>query len=252
MERPARRGRTPPTARLVAGGADAPGRPHARLADEVYDTLLAQLMSLHIRPGSRVTIDALARELGVSQTPIRDALNRMEAEGLVVRVHLAGYRIPPQITRAQFEDMLEIRLLLEPACARKAAENASPQQLSSLRALLEEMARPADEHDLLAYGAFGRRDAAFHDLVARSGGNLLAREALARLHTHVHLFRLHGDAQVTSRAVDEHLEVLEAVAARDPDAAAYGMRRHVLASGERFRAIFDAAEAGGRAPGDPP
>ena len=66
-----------------------------------------------------MTIDALARELRVSQTPIRDALNRMEADGLVVRVPHAGYRIPPQITRARFEDMLEIRLLLEPAAARK-------------------------------------------------------------------------------------------------------------------------------------
>ena len=85
----------------------------------------AQLMSLRIVPDSRVTIDALARELGVSQTPIRDALNRMEADGLVVRVPHAGYRIPPQITRQRFEDMLEIRLLLEPAAARRAAESAS-------------------------------------------------------------------------------------------------------------------------------
>ncbi|MEU6426672.1 GntR family transcriptional regulator [Microbispora sp. NPDC046973] len=52
-------------------------------------------MSLRIEPGSRVTIDVLARELGVSQTPIRDALNRIEAEGLVVRVPHAGYRTPP-------------------------------------------------------------------------------------------------------------------------------------------------------------
>ena len=76
-------------------GGMPPGRSRGRLADEVYDTLLGQLMSLRIEPGSRVTIDVLARELGVSQTPIRDALNRMEAEGLVVRVPHAGYRIPP-------------------------------------------------------------------------------------------------------------------------------------------------------------
>ena len=86
-------------------------------------------MSLRIVPDSRVTIDALARELGVSQTPIRDALNRMEADGLVVRVHHAGYRIPPQITRDRFEDMFEIRLLLEPAAARRAAERASTEQV---------------------------------------------------------------------------------------------------------------------------
>src|SRR5690606_25345361 len=91
-------------------GGTPPGRSRGRLADEVYDALLGQMMSLRIEPGSRVTIDVLARELGVSQTPIRDALNRMESEGLVVRVPHAGYRIPPQITRHRFEDMLELRL----------------------------------------------------------------------------------------------------------------------------------------------
>ena len=74
----------------------------------------------------------------------------------------------------------------------------------------------------------------------------MAREALARMHTHVHLFRLHHDAQATSKAMDEHREVLEAIAARNPDGAAYGMRRHILQSGERFGRLFDAAEVAGQ------
>lgn len=220
------------------------GRARGRLADEVYDTLLGQLMSLRIVPDSRVTIDALARELGVSQTPIRDALNRMEADGLVVRVPHAGYRIPPQITRDRFEDMLEIRLLLEPAAARRAAERASTEQVEGLRKMLEEMAELGGGDGHLAYGAFGLRDAAFHDLVAQSAGNQVVREALARLHTHVHLFRLLYDTQVTYLAMGEHDAVLEAVAARDPDAAAYAMRRHILLSGDRFRRLFDEAAQG--------
>ncbi len=181
-----------------------PGRSRGRLADEVYDTLLGQLMSLRIEPGSRVTIDVLARELGVSQTPIRDALNRMEAEGLVVRVPHAGYRIPPQITRHRFEDMLELRLLLEPAAARRSAERASSKQVAGLRRMLEEMAELEGGNGPMAYGAFGLRDAAFHDLVALSAENQVIREALARLHTHVHLFRLLHDTQVTHLAMAEH------------------------------------------------
>ncbi|GGM30797.1 MULTISPECIES: GntR family transcriptional regulator [Micromonospora] len=219
-----------------------PGRTGGRLADEVYDTLLGQLMSLRIEPGSRVTIDALARELGVSQTPIRDALNRMEAEGLVVRVPHAGYRIPPQITRHRFADMLEVRLLLEPAAARRSAERATPEQVAGLRRMLAEMAELEGSTGPTAYGAFGLRDAAFHDLVARSGQNQVIRESLARLHSHVHLFRLHHDAQVTRLAMAEHEAVVAAIAARDPDAAAYAMRRHILRSGERFRRVFDEAE----------
>ncbi|MET8278891.1 GntR family transcriptional regulator [Micromonospora sp. NPDC005174] len=225
--------------RRATPGAMPPGRSRGRLADEVYDTLLGQLMSLRIEPGSRVTIDVLARELGVSQTPIRDALNRMEAEGLVVRVPHAGYRIPPQITRQRFEDMLEVRLLLEPAAARRSAERATSEQVAGLRRMLEEMAELEEGNGLLAYGAFGLRDAAFHDLVALSAENQVIREALARLHSHVHLFRLHHDTQVTHLAMAEHEEVVAAIAARDPDGAAYAMRRHILRSGERFRRIFD-------------
>ena len=219
------------------------GRARGRLADEVYDRLLGQLMSLRIVPGSRVTIDALARELGVSQTPIRDALNRMEADDLVVRVPHAGYRIPPQITRVRFEDMLEIRLLLEPAAARRAAERATFEQVSELRRMLEEMAELVEGDGHVAYGAFGLRDAAFHDLVALSAENHVIREALARLHSHVHLFRLHHDTQVTHLAMAEHEDVVAAIAARDPDAAAYAMRRHILRSGERFRRLFDEVKA---------
>ncbi|MEU4397159.1 GntR family transcriptional regulator [Micromonospora orduensis] len=225
--------------RRAAPGGTPPGRSGGRLADEVYDTLLGQLMSLRIEPGSRVTIDVLARELGVSQTPIRDALNRMEAEGLVVRVPHAGYRIPPQITRHRFEDMLEVRLLLEPAAARRSAERASLEQVAGLRRMLEEMAELEGGSGPMAYGAFGLRDAAFHDLVALSAENQVIREALARLHSHVHLFRLHHDTQVTHLAMAEHEDIVAAIAARDPDGAAYAMRRHILRSGERFRRLFD-------------
>ena len=75
-----------------------------------------------------------------------------------------------------------------------------------------------------------------------SAENQLIREALARLHAHVHLFRLLHDTQVTHLAMAEHEEVVAAIAARDPDAAAYAMRRHILLSGERFRRLFDEAK----------
>jgi DNA-binding GntR family transcriptional regulator len=223
------------------GNRPAPGRAGGRLADKVYDQLLGQMMSLRIVPGSRVTIDALARELRVSQTPIRDALNRMEADGLVVRVPHAGYRIPPQITRDRFEDMVEMRLLLEPAAARRAAESASAEQVSDLRRMLDEMAGLVERDSHVAYGAFGLRDAAFHDLVAVTAGNEVVRESLARMHTHVHLFRLLYDTEVTYLAMGEHDEVLAAIAARDPEAAAFAMRRHILLSRDRFRRLFDEA-----------
>ena len=89
----------------------------ASLAEEVYEAIFARLMALRIPPGARITVDNLVRELAVSQTPIREALGRLEGEGLVVKTHLVGYSAAPQITRDRFEELYELRLLLEPEMA---------------------------------------------------------------------------------------------------------------------------------------
>ncbi len=75
------------------------------VVDGVYDNIYHRLMSLEIAPGARIPIDVLAREIGVSQTPIREALSRLEREGLVRKEHLVGYSAAPQWTRKQFEDL---------------------------------------------------------------------------------------------------------------------------------------------------
>ena len=79
-------------------------------------------MSLKIPPDTRVSVDSLARELGVSQTPIREALSMLEANGLVCKRHFAGYATSPRMDRAQLDELFEFRLLIEPHAARKAAE----------------------------------------------------------------------------------------------------------------------------------
>ncbi|MGO7428220.1 GntR family transcriptional regulator, partial [Rhizobium ruizarguesonis] len=91
-----------------------------------------QLMSLKIAPGTRITVDNLVKEFNVSHTPIREALGRLEGEGLVVKQHLVGYRAAPQITRHRFDELYELRLLLEPAGAAKAAEAMNDEKLAIL------------------------------------------------------------------------------------------------------------------------
>jgi DNA-binding MarR family transcriptional regulator len=128
------------------------------LADEVYDTLLAQLMSLRIVPDSRVTIDALARELGVSQTPIRDALNRMEADGLVTRTR------DPQNRRAHHveftaEGHAEFHSLLDAVKAFDESLRAgfTVDELATLRELLQRLAANAAAHPSRSRGQ-GRKE----------------------------------------------------------------------------------------------
>ena len=92
-----------------------------RLGEEVYNALYSQLMSHKIPPGGRIAVDSLVRELGVSQTPIREALSRLEAQGLVIKTHLIGYSAADRLNSVRFEQLYEVRLLLEPAMAAKAA-----------------------------------------------------------------------------------------------------------------------------------
>ena len=208
-------------------------RQPVRLADEVYASLYAELMSQSIPPGSRISIDNLVREMGISHTPIREALSRLEAQGLVVKTHLVGYSAANQIDRARLAHLYDLRLLLEPYAAAKAAANISDDQLAQLQALDASM-REVDASSLDGYGAFAGLDGQFHDLIAQNSGNELVHEALARLNTHVHLFRLFFHARATSEANTEHKQVLDAIIARDPKAAEVAMRAHVLASRDRF------------------
>src|ERR1043166_2430909 len=93
------------------------------LVEDAYEAIFNKLMSLEIAPGARITVDGLVRELEVSHTPIREALGRLEGEALVVKTHLVGYSAAPQITRQRFDELYELRLLLEPDAARHAAQH---------------------------------------------------------------------------------------------------------------------------------
>lgn len=212
---------------------------------EIYAAILARILVSELGPGDRLTIDAMAREFGVSQTPVREALHRLDAEGIVVRHHLSGYRVRPKITREQFEDMVEVRLLLEPAASRRAAELMTPQELDTLKEIADEMRRLNDDRGsaiVPSYARFSQLDAQFHDGIAAGGRNSYIRDSLARLHPHVHLFRLSNAAQITAEAIDEHQEILDGIAARNPDAAAYAMRQHIDASARRFRRAFNGSD----------
>src|SRR5581483_9639988 len=102
------------------------------LAEEVYRRIRADIMSLKLPPESRVSVDSLARELGVSQTPIREALSMLEANGLVSKRHFAGYATTPRMDRAQLDELFEFRLLVEPHAARKAAQMMSEADMALL------------------------------------------------------------------------------------------------------------------------
>lgn len=218
----------------------APLAPRHSLAAEVYETVFGQLMSLKIAPGSRITVDNLARELRVSQTPIREALGRLEAEGLVRKTHLVGYSAAPQVTAKQFADLYELRLLLEPDAARRAVARLDSDSIAELTEAAGVMGRRAKSGDERArYSQFARQDAVFHDMIMKVAGNELIRDTLNHQHVHFHIFRLMFHSRVTEEALAEHEAIISAFEARDAEAAETAMRVHIERSRDRLLPVFD-------------
>ena len=209
------------------------------LAGDVYEVIFNQLMSLKIAPGTRITVDNLVKEFNVSHTPIREALGRLEGEGLVVKQHLVGFRAAPQITRHRFDELYELRFLLEPAGAAKAAQAMNDERLAILTEAAGVMKRSDNTDERANYSAFARQDAIFHDRIMEFAGNELIRELLTFQHTHFHIFRLMFHRRVTEEALGEHQTLLDALAAHDPNAAANAMRIHIEHSRDRLLPAFD-------------
>jgi DNA-binding GntR family transcriptional regulator len=205
----------------------------AGFVDEVYELIRADIMSLRIPPDTRISIDSLARELGVSQTPIREALSRLEATGLVTKQHFVGYCSAPQVTRKQLDELYELRLLVEPYAARCAAERMSAAELKAVIALARSMEPGASR---TSYNRFADQDAALHELIALGSGNHLIRDALARLHLHLHIFRLRFHNEVTTEACAEHSKLITALKNRDAKGAEAAMRAHIEKSYKRMEA----------------
>jgi DNA-binding GntR family transcriptional regulator len=213
------------------------------LTEDVYEAVKSLIMDHRIAPGERVPIDALARQLDVSPTPVREALARLESDGLVRKRAMAGYSTTPLLTPTEFEDLFEMRLLLEVPAAARAARRRADGGLTG--DAVNSLAGDADLPDRLTgdgyagYAAFTARDARFHERIAAASGNGLLHAAIIRLHAHLHLHRLHFPTAHLGTSGTEHGEIVTAISAGVPDAAEAAMRRHLEAARDRHRQAFN-------------
>ena len=190
--------------------------PDLRTADGVYHELLNRLVNRTIAPEARISIDGTSRELGVSQTPIREALVRLESDGLVTRVHMSGFRAAPLLTRDEFDKLFEMRLLVEPYLTELAATRHADDQAEQMAKLAERMRSLGENIGRTTYGEFASEDAWLHDLIAEAADSPPLRTSLLHLHSHIHVFRLLYDTRVPLDALDEHDDVLSAIDATWP------------------------------------
>jgi DNA-binding GntR family transcriptional regulator len=138
----------------------------------------------------------------------------------------------------QFQDLYELRLLLEPHGAAKAAESMTEQSLAALRQITEAMVDDGSHDAQIRYSNFARKDADFHDFILRTAGNDLVRETLRVQHTHFHIFRLMYHWRVTEEALDEHAAIMSALTHGDGPAARKAMANHIENSMARLAPAF--------------
>jgi DNA-binding GntR family transcriptional regulator len=214
------------------------------LGDDVYEKLKSLIMDLQVAPGSKFNMDALARQLDVSITPIRESLSRLESDGLVVKLPMRGYIATPILSASEVEDLYVLRQQLEPWAAGRSVENASDSDIEALAAELKSCPPVPSIGNYEGYRAFANHDARFHEMIHEIAGNEMITAALQRTHAHLHLFRLNYERKSGAESVAEHQAIFDAVTSRNSADAEKAMAIHLVRARDRFRLAF--AEKDGR------
>lgn len=190
-----------------------------------YERIKDALRHADLDPGDVLSEVQLSRLLGISRTPIREALQQLEKEGLVQVIPGRAVTVASRSVKDVL-DVLHIRMLLEPEVARLAAENASPQQIDRLQIAMSQM-----EASILDYPAWSKADEVFHETMQNACPNHLLGETVVQLRNRVHHLAntdsKHHPARMEA-CTAEHRQIVDAIAARDAQAAERAMREHIV------------------------
>lgn len=191
--------------------------PHALAA---YDRLREDILALRLLPGERLSERALEPVLGASRTPIREALHRLEMEGLVVRGG-QGYRVAP-IDLAELLEVFEYRETVEPAAIRLACTRATLDEIAAIQAVLDAGQGDESPDTWFAIGSD------VHVSMARLSGNRFLIRAIEDVVTRIARARwmMATSPEARGRAHEEHSAILRLIAERRPDAAAEAVIAH--------------------------
>lgn len=197
----------------------------AGLADRVYNQLRDNIGSHQIRPGERLQEVSLAAQLGVSRTPVREALARLESEGMIV-VEGRGF-VVPELTDADIDEIYQLRFLLEPAAAGIAvAEVGSPTDLASMASAVDDAVAAEKSGD---FRAFLEANSRFHHAWRALVPNRRMSKLLDQYVGHVRFLRVLtlGDPGARKAALTGMKAIHAAFRKRDPEAAATAMHKHL-------------------------
>ncbi|MEV5399802.1 GntR family transcriptional regulator [Streptomyces cellulosae] len=212
---------------MTAGGPALPalGGRGPSYRERVADALRAALIAGELRPNEVHSAPALAARFGVSATPVREALLDLAREGLVDAVPNRGYRVTA-VSERQLDEYTHVRALIEIPTTAALAAAADPAALAALRPVAEEIAAAAEAGDLIAYIDADQR---FHLGLLALAGNAHLVEVVRDLRRRSRLYGLTALAEQRRlrASAEEHLELLDALLARDTEAVREVMGRHL-------------------------
>lgn len=183
------------------------------LRDVVFQTLRQAILKGELKPGERLMEIALSQRLGVSRTPIREALRKLELEGLVVMIPRRGAQVA-NITEKDLNDVLEVRLALESLAIEKSCARITEEVLEQLTQAERTFEGMIPSGDLVK---LAEADEAFHEIINQASGNVRLIQVLNNLREQMYRYRLEYLKEEDSRKqlVEEHREMIKALRASD-------------------------------------
>ena len=195
------------------------------LRDVVFNTLRQAILRGELKPGERLMEIQLANKLGVSRTPIREAIRKLELEGLVLMIPRKGAEVA-EITEKSLKDVLEVRRALEELAVEIACEKMTAQQIEELKAAAKEFEVTLKSKDVTKYA---EADVKFHDVIYMATDNQRLIQLLNNLREQMYRFRVEYLKKDEShvKLLEEHDQIIENIEKRNKEEAAKIVCRHI-------------------------
>ena len=200
---------------------------------------------MQYEPGERLVIDQIAREMGVSPTPVRDALTRLSGEGFIDFTPFRGFTVFPDPSLYEIAQSFEARAAIEAAAIRLGCERATADQIAELRAIKGRIASTSYGGRSGSFSRFVKLNQQFHELLVMTGRNTYLVDALKSLYHDALVARtMHGRGVPDLAHInEEHDAIIDALERRDPDAAEAAVTRHIVDGAARVLAARQRAGA---------
>jgi DNA-binding GntR family transcriptional regulator len=217
------------------------GATHRNLDAKVYDQLKAMILEGRLVPGDKVFQDRLAQEMGVSRTPLVNALKVLEQEKLIKAIPRRGFFIR-QFTKEEMIYIFELREVLEGLAARRAALLITPAQIKQLQNFFEAFRGLRHIED---YGAYAKEDRRFHNFITDLGGKEFLKSILTSYNVVLFSYQVSsygGLVRPPDETMREHLGIIQALERKDSAKAEEIMRLHLKRSSDVLRKGMEAKE----------